>query len=163
MAGSMNLDVIVRAQIELGIPYVVPQLIGFLIFFIAAMAELSRLPFDMPVAESELVMGYLTEYTGFRFLFFFLAEFANMFTMSAIAVTLFLGGYHLPGLSESQLTAFGPIILVAKSFLLVFVMLWFRWTFPRFREDQLQSLAWKVLVPVALANIAVTAILKVVI
>src|SRR5690606_24775701 len=107
--------------------------------------------------------GYLTEYTGFRFLFFFLAEFANMFTMSAIAATLFLGGYHLPGLSESQLTVFGPLILVGKSFLLVFLMLWFRWTFPRFREDQLQSLAWKVLVPVALANIAVTAILKVVI
>ncbi|HLT95620.1 MAG TPA: NADH-quinone oxidoreductase subunit NuoH [Acidimicrobiia bacterium] len=163
LAGSMNLDAIVQAQIDLGIPYLVPQLIGFLIFFTAALAELSRLPFDMPIAESELVMGYLTEYTGFRFLFFFLAEFANMFTMSAIAATIFLGGYHLPGLSESQLQVFGPLILVGKAFLLVFVMLWFRWTFPRFREDQLQSLAWKVLVPLALANIAVTAILKVVI
>src|SRR5690606_23253565 len=129
LAGSMNLDAIVQAQIDLGIPYLVPQLIGFLIFFTAALAELSRLPFDMPIAESELVMGYLTEYTGFRFLFFFLAEFANMFTMSAIAATIFLGGYHLPGLSESQLQVFGPLILVGKAFLLVFVMLWFRWTF----------------------------------
>jgi NADH-quinone oxidoreductase subunit H len=163
LAGTMNLDGIVQAQIASGIPYVVPQFVGFVVFFIAALAELSRIPFDMPVAESELVMGYMTEYTGFRFLFFYLAEFVNMFTMSAIAATLFLGGYHFPGLSGDLATVLGPVVLIAKSFLLVFVMLWFRWTFPRFREDQLQSMAWKVLVPVALANIAVTAILKVVI
>lgn len=163
LAGTMNLNEIVQAQAGGGIPYVVPQFIAFVIFMVAALAELSRIPFDMPIAESELVMGFLTEYTGFRFLFFFLAEFANMFTMSAIAATIFLGGYHLPGLSEDQLTILGPLILVAKALVLVFFMLWFRWTFPRFREDQLQSIAWKVLVPVALANIAVTAILKVVI
>ena len=163
LAGTMNLDGIVQAQIASGIPYVVPQFVGFVVFFIAALAELSRIPFDMPVAESELVMGYMTEYTGFRFLFFYLAEFVNMFTMSAIAATLFLGGYHFPGLSGDLATVLGPVVLIAKSFLLVFLMLWFRWTFPRFREDQLQSMAWKVLVPVALANIAVTAILKVVI
>ncbi|MFO7291911.1 MAG: NADH-quinone oxidoreductase subunit NuoH [Actinomycetes bacterium] len=163
LAGTMNLDGIVQAQIASGIPYVVPQFVGFVVFFIAALAELSRIPFDMPVAESELVMGYMTEYTGFRFLFFYLAEFVNMFTMSAIAATLFLGGYHFPGLSGDLATVLGPVVLIAKSFLLVFMMLWFRWTFPRFREDQLQSMAWKVLVPVALANIAVTAILKVVI
>lgn len=163
MAGTLNLDAIVRAQISSGYPYLLPQIVGFVIFIIAALAELSRIPFDMPIAESELVMGYLTEYTGFRFLFFFLAEFANMFTMSAIASTLFLGGYWLPGLSEDQMVVLGPLILVAKSFLLVFAMIWFRWTFPRFREDQLQAIAWKVLVPLALANIAVTAILKVVI
>ncbi|MFP3915123.1 MAG: NADH-quinone oxidoreductase subunit NuoH [Actinomycetota bacterium] len=163
MAGTMNLNEIVLAQGESGIPYVVPQLVAFLIFMVAALAELSRIPFDMPIAESELVMGYLTEYTGFRFLFFFLAEFANMFTMSAIAATIFLGGYWAPGLSEDQLVLFGPVILAAKVLLLIFLMLWFRWTFPRFREDQLQAIAWKVLVPVALANIAVTAILKVVI
>ena len=161
-AGTMSLDGIVEAQISLGYPYLAPQFLGFIIFFIAAMAELTRLPFDMPIAESELVMGYLTEYSGFRFLFFFLAEFANMFTMSAIAATLFLGGYWLPGLSTDQLVVLGPIILVVKSLLLVFVMLWFRWTFPRFREDQLQRMAWKILFPLALANIAVTAILKVV-
>ncbi|MGH8928600.1 MAG: NADH-quinone oxidoreductase subunit NuoH [Acidimicrobiia bacterium] len=163
LAGTMSLDGIVQAQVAAGYPYVVLQFVGFAIFMVAALAELSRIPFDMPIAESELVMGYLTEYTGFRFLFFFLAEFANMFTMSAIAVTLFLGGYTLPGLSGDQLVVAGPIILVVKSLLLVFAMLWFRWTFPRFREDQLQSIAWKVLVPLALANIAVTAILKVVI
>ena len=104
---------------------------------IAALAELSRIPFDMPIAESELVMGYLTEYSGFRFLFFFLAEFASMFTLSAIAVTLFLGGYWLPGVPEFPLEFAGPVILMAKVFLLVFAMIWFRWTFPRFREDQL--------------------------
>lgn len=163
LAGTMSLDGIVQAQIAAGYPYVILQFVGFGIFMVAALAELSRTPFDMPIAESELVMGYLTEYSGFRFLFFFLAEFANMFTMSAIAVTLFLGGYHLPGLAGDQLIVLGPLVLVGKSLVLVFTMLWFRWTFPRFREDQLQRLAWKFLVPLALANIAVTAILKVVI
>jgi NADH-quinone oxidoreductase subunit H len=162
LAGTMSMSGIVEAQIEAGYPYIIFQFVGFGIFMIAALAELTRTPFDMPIAESELVMGYLTEYSGFRFLFFFLAEFANMFTMSAIAVTLFLGGYWLPGLSEDQLVYLGPIILIAKVFVLVFAMIWFRWTFPRFREDQLQSLAWKWLIPLALFNIMVTAVLKVV-
>jgi NADH-quinone oxidoreductase subunit H len=161
LAGTMSMSGIVEAQIEAGYPYVILQFIGFGIFLIAALAELTRTPFDMPIAESELVMGYLTEYSGFRFLFFFLAEFANMFTMSAIAVTLFLGGYWLPGLSEDQLVYLGPIILIAKVSVLVFAMIWFRWTFPRFREDQLQTLAWKWLIPLALVNIMVTAALKV--
>ncbi len=161
MAGTMSMSGIVEAQIEAGYPYVVLQIVGFVIFMIAALAELSRIPFDMPIAESELVMGYLTEYSGFRFLFFFLAEFANMFTMSAIAVTLFLGGWWLPGIPAEALEFAGPVILIAKTFLLVFAMIWFRWTFPRFREDQLQGLAWKWLVPLALANIAITATLKV--
>ncbi|CAN5844456.1 NADH-quinone oxidoreductase subunit H [soil metagenome] len=162
IAGTMSLDGIVQAQISAGYPFVVLQFVAFAIFMVAALAELSRIPFDMPIAESELVMGYLTEYSGFRFLFFFLAEFANMFTMSAIAVTLFLGGYWLPGLNETMLTVVGPLILMGKVFLLIFVMIWLRWTFPRFREDQLQSMAWKWLVPISLVNIAVTAILKVV-
>ncbi|HJQ78258.1 MAG TPA: NADH-quinone oxidoreductase subunit NuoH [Acidimicrobiia bacterium] len=162
LAGTMSMQGIVEAQIELGLPYIVFQLVGFVIFMIASLAELSRIPFDLPIAESELVMGYLTEYTGFRFLFFFLAEFANMFTLSAIAATLFLGGYWLPGVPEGALPVAGPVILIAKTFLLVFAMIWFRWTFPRFRQDQLQNLAWKWLVPVALLNIAVTATLKVV-
>jgi NADH-quinone oxidoreductase subunit H len=162
MAGTMSMQGIVQAQIDAGYPYVILQFIGFAIFFIAALAELTRIPFDMPIAESELVMGYVTEYSGFRFLFFFLAEFANMFTLSAIAVTLFLGGYWLPGIPESALDFVGPVIVLAKVFILVFAMIWFRWTFPRFREDQLQTLAWKWLIPLALANIAVTATLKVV-
>jgi NADH-quinone oxidoreductase subunit H len=162
MAGTMSMSGIVEAQIEVGWPFVLVQFVAFGIFMVAALAELARIPFDLPVAESELVMGYLTEYSGFRFLFFFLAEYATMFTMSAIAVTLFLGGYWLPFVPEETLEFAGPIILLAKVFLVVFVMIWFRWTFPRLREDQLQSLAWKWLVPLALLNIIVTATLKVV-
>lgn len=162
MAGTLSMSGIVQAQIESGYPYVVFQVVGFAIFFIAALAELSRIPFDMPIAESELVMGYVTEYSGFRFLFFFLAEYANMFALSAIATTLYLGGYWLPGISESTLEIAGPFILAGKAFILVFVMIWFRWTFPRFREDQLQSLAWKWLVPLALTNVLVTGAFKVI-
>ncbi len=169
MAGTMSLQGIVDAQTDwwgagrIGLPFVIPQIVGFVIFFTAALAEMSRTPFDMPIAESELVMGYLTEYSGFRFLFFFLAEFANMFSMSAIAATLFLGGYWVPGVSESVLVWAGPLILAVKAFILVFVIIWFRWTFPRFREDQLQSLAWKWLIPISILNIIVTGALKVVI
>lgn len=170
MAGTMSLNGIVEAQAGWfsetgwsgGLPFVIPQIIGFVIFMIAAVAELSRTPFDMPIAESELVMGYLTEYSGFRFLFFFLAEFANMFSMSAIAATLFLGGYWAPGLTEAQLEFAGPLIVSAKVGLLVFLLIWFRWTFPRFREDQLQTLAWKWLIPAALVNIVATGAFKVV-
>jgi NADH-quinone oxidoreductase subunit H len=171
LAGTMSLTGIVEAQAgwlsetgwAFGMPFAVVQAVGFGVFFIAALAELSRIPFDMPIAESELVMGYVTEYSGFRFLFFFLAEYANMFALSAIAATLFLGGYWAPGLTDAQLQVFGPIILIAKVSVLVFLMIWFRWTFPRFREDQLQSLAWKVLIPLALANIILTGIVKVVV
>jgi NADH-quinone oxidoreductase subunit H len=161
MAGTMSMSGIVEAQINAGYPFVLFQFVGFGIFIIASLAELSRIPFDLPIAESELVMGYLTEYSGFRFLFFFLAEFANMFTLSAIAVTLFLGGYWLPGIPTGVLEFAGPVILMAKVFLLVFAMIWFRWTFPRFRQDQLQSLAWKWLIPIALANLTLTGIFKV--
>ena len=162
MAGTMSLDGIVSAQIDWGIPFVLLQVVGFVIFFTASLAELTRIPFDMPVAESELVMGYVTEYSGFRFLFFFIAEYANMFSLSAIAATLFLGGYYLPGIPENLAAAAGPLILLGKVFVLVFVMIWFRWTFPRFREDQLQTLAWKFLIPAALLNIAATGVAKVV-
>ena len=170
MAGTMSLNGIVESQAgflsergwTLGLPFVIPQFVGFVVFLIAAVAELSRIPFDMPIAESELVMGYMTEYSGFRFLFFFLAEFANMFTMSAIAATLFLGGYWVPGIPASQLDLLGPLVLAVKVGILIFLMIWFRWTFPRFREDQLQSLAWKWLIPISLVNIVVTGIFKVV-
>lgn len=162
LAGTMSLDGIVRAQISAGYPFVIVQFLGFGIFMVAALAELLRIPFDMPIGESEIVMGYLTEYSGFRFLFFFIAEYANMFSMAAIAATLFLGGYWFPGIPEEPLTYLGPLVLFAKVFLLVFVMIWFRWTFPRFREDQLQSLAWKWLVPLSLLNIVLTGVFKVV-
>lgn len=159
-AGTLSMVGIVEAQIDTGVPYLIGgQILGFGIFFIASLAELNRTPFDMPIAESELVMGYLTEYSGFRFAAFFLGEYAGIFTMSAITATLFLGGYGFWGLDS---TIFGPFVLAGKVGLLVFLMIWIRWTFPRFREDQLQTLAWKVLIPLSLANIAVTAIFKVV-
>ncbi|MDP2623833.1 MAG: NADH-quinone oxidoreductase subunit NuoH [Actinomycetota bacterium] len=171
-AGTMSMNGIVVAQIEpvfhigevaIRLPFLLQgQVIGFAIFMIAALAELNRTPFDMPIAESELVMGYLTEYSGIRFTMFFLAEYAGMFSMSAIAATLFLGGYYLPGVPEGALDVLGPLILMAKVTLLVFIIIWLRWTFPRLREDQLQSLAWRWLIPLALANIAVTAVAKVV-
>lgn len=170
LAGTMSLNGIVEAQASwfsengwtLGLPFVLVQFVGFGVFMIAALAELSRTPFDMPFAESELVFGYVTEYSGFRFLFFFLAEFANMFSLAAIAATLFLGGYWLPGVPASLLNLLGPVVLFAKIGVLVFAMIWFRWTFPRFREDQLQGLAWKWLIPISLVNILATAALKVV-
>jgi len=167
-AGTMSMVGIVEAQsqpvfhlgsVGIPLPYVLQgQIVGFVIFMIAALAELVRIPFDMPVAESELVMGYLTEYTGIRFTMFLLAEYGGMVVISAIASVLFLGGYYFPGLNA---TWFGPFVLLGKALVLTFVMIWFRWTWPRFREDQLQSLAWRWLVPIALVNIAVTATLKV--
>ena len=160
-AGTMSMQGIVSAQVAQGWPFLLTQFIGFAIFMIATLAELTRLPFDMPIAESELVMGYVTEYSGFRFLFFFLAEFANMFSMSVIAATLFLGGYGFWGINPETLLS--PIILFAKVGVLVFLMIWLRWTLPRLREDQLQTLAWKWLIPISILNIIVTAVLKVVI
>lgn len=159
-AGTMSMQGIVSAQVGQGWPFVATQFIGFGIFMIAVLAELTRLPFDMPIAESELVMGYVTEYSGFRFLFFFLAEFANMFSMSAIAVTLFLGGYGFWGIPTDSLAS--PLVLFAKVGVLVFIMIWLRWTLPRLREDQLQTLAWKFLIPISIVNIIATAIFKVV-
>jgi NADH-quinone oxidoreductase subunit H len=127
-------------------------------------AELTQTPFDMPVAESELVAGYMVEYTGIRFLVYFIAEFATAVGFSAIASTLFLGGWGLPsdwGIGHGWMHVLGPIVAMAKTVLLVGVVFWVRFTFPRFREDQLQRLAWKFLIPISLANIVVTAVLKV--
>ncbi|MDH3425728.1 MAG: NADH-quinone oxidoreductase subunit NuoH [Acidimicrobiia bacterium] len=170
-AGTLSLAGIVEAQMEpvwtfgsfeVTLPFVLSgQIIGFLIFVTASLAELTRTPFDMPIAESELVMGYLTEYSGFRFASFFLAEYAGMISLSAIASTLFLGGYWAPGLSGDLLNWVGPFVLMGKVAVLVFIFIWLRWTFPRLREDQLQSLAWRWLIPLALANIMVTGIMKV--
>jgi len=158
-AGTMSMQGIVEAQVAQGWPYVLTQFLGFFIFLVAGLAELSRTPFDMPLAESELISGYLTEYSGFRFLFFYLAEYASMFALAAIAATLFLGGWGFWGVSASWT---GPIFFSGKILLIGFVIIWLRWTFPRFREDQLQTLAWKWLIPLALANILVTAVFKVV-
>jgi NADH-quinone oxidoreductase subunit H len=171
-AGTMSLNGIVEAQntpilsigsFDVALPYVLQgQILGFVIFMIAAVAELSRIPFDMPIAESELTMGYLTEYSGIRFTMFFLGEYASMIGLSAIAATLFLGGYGFPGISGTLANVLGPGILVGKIALLVFLIIWIRWTWPRLREDQLQSMAWTWLIPLALLNIALVGVFRVV-
>ena len=148
----------------------VRQGIGFLIFMIAVQAELTQAPFDMPIAESELVSGYMTEYSGFRFLIFFIAEFATAGVFSLIAAVLFLGGWAVPfswfgwttiDSVDNWMNIAGPLIMFTKMMVLTFIIMWVRFTFPRFREDQLQTFAWKVLIPLALVNTAATAILKV--
>jgi NADH-quinone oxidoreductase subunit H len=171
-AGTMSLNGIVEAQqatlftvggVEIALPYILSgQIIGFGIFMIAAVAELSRIPFDMPIAESELTMGYLTEYSGIRFTMFFLGEYASLVGLSAIATTLYLGGYAVPFLPESMENFAGPGIFLIKVSLLVFLIIWIRWTWPRLREDQLQSMAWRWLIPLALFNIALISVFKVV-
>ena len=124
-------------------------------------AELTQTPFDMPVAESELVAGYMVEYTGFRFLFFFIGEFGTAFAFAALAATLFLGGYAIPGVTGDWANILGPFVLFAKLMLVAFLMFWVRFTYPRLREDQLQAVAWKYLIPIGLANILLTGLFKV--
>ncbi|MEY2418104.1 MAG: NADH-quinone oxidoreductase subunit [Actinomycetota bacterium] len=168
-AGSLSLQDIVHSQADgsmfgfsgIGNPFIITQFIGFIIFLIAAQAELTQTPFDMPVAESELVAGYMTEYTGIRFLIFFISEFGTAFAFAALASTLFLGGWYIPGVHGTAADVLGPIALMAKIMVLGFLIFWIRFTYPRFREDQLQRIAWKVLIPISLANIVITSILKV--
>jgi NADH-quinone oxidoreductase subunit H len=169
-AGSMNMQQIVVAQNTyeifgvdwIGMPFVLTQFVGFIIFMIAVQAELTQAPFDMPIAESELVSGYMTEYSGFRFLFFFMAEFGTAFALSAIAATLYLGGWYQPFFKTGIMAdVMGPVVLGAKVMLIAFLIFWIRFTFPRFREDQLQTFAWKFLIPLSLVNIMVTAMFKV--
>jgi len=169
-AGTMSLQGIVMAQAEgeifgvgiIGNPFILTQAVGFLIFLAAAQAELTQTPFDMPVAESELVAGYMTEYTGFRFLFFFMGEFGTAFAFSAIGATLFLGGWHVPGVEGTLADILGPLVLGAKIMVVAFFIFWIRFSYPRLREDQLQAFAWKFLIPVSLVNILATGVLKVV-
>ncbi|CAB5025414.1 unannotated protein [freshwater metagenome] len=177
-AGSMNLQNIVVAQNAgsifgwdgLGNPYLLTQFVGFIIFMIAVQAELTQTPFDMPIAESELVSGYMTEYSGFRFLMFFIGEFATAGVFAFIASVLFLGGWGVPfswfgwaGINDvdNWMNIGGPLIMLTKMLGLVFIIMWVRFSYPRFREDQLQRFAWKVLIPVSLVNIMATSVLKV--
>jgi NADH-quinone oxidoreductase subunit H len=171
-AGTLNLQKIVAAQADgsifgfgaLGNPFIFTQFVGFIVFLAATQAELTQPPFDMPVAESELVTGYMTEYSGVRFLLFFIGEFATAGAFAALAATLFLGGWYLPGLSldASYMNVLGPIILLGKILVVSFLIFWVRFTYPRFREDQLQKFAWTVLIPISLLNILLTMVLKVV-
>jgi NADH-quinone oxidoreductase subunit H len=171
-AGTLDMQGIVSAQANgaifgidwIGNPYMFTQIIGLVIFLVAMQAELTQPPFDMPIAESEVVGGFMVEYTGVRFLMFFLSEFAAAIGFSAIASTLFLGGWALPaswGISNSAFHVVGPLVISTKVLILTGIVFWVRFTFPRFREDQLQRLAWKFMIPAALVNIAATAIFKV--
>jgi NADH-quinone oxidoreductase subunit H len=147
LAGTMSMGGIVSAQSNLW--FVVLQPVGFVIFLISATAEVNRVPFDLPEAEQELVAGYNVEYSGMKFAMFFLAEFASAFVISAVAVTLFLGGWQGPLLPS---WVWFPL----KTFAVVFILMWFRWTFPRFRVDQVMDLGWKVLLPLSFINILFT-------
>jgi NADH-quinone oxidoreductase subunit H len=155
MVGSLSLTAVVDAQGEIW--YIVPQIVGFLIFMVAGFAEAARVPFDLPEADAELVAGYQTEYGGMRFGSFMLAEYIEMFVISGIAVTFFLGGWQGPGPPVLD-----PVWFIVKTLVLVFFFFWIRATLPRLRYDQLMALGWKVLLPLATLNVLVTAILVVV-
>ncbi len=170
-AGTLDMQGIVVAQADgaifgwdaIGNPFILTQFLGFLIFLAAVQAELTQPPFDMPVAESEIVGGYQVEYTGFRFLLFFMGEFGTAFAFAGIASVLFLGGWWVPGFEPDDdiLNVLGPAVMFAKIMFVAFLIFWARFTYPRLREDQLQRFAWKVLIPLSLVNILVTAVLKV--
>lgn len=158
MANSLSLREIVDAQQGTWfgiIPkwYIIPQFFGFFVFMTAGIAETNRAPFDFPEAEQELVAGYHTEYSSMRFAMFFMAEYINMVTVSAVTVNLFLGGWHVPYLPESL----GWLWFLMKTAVLLFIYLWLRWTLPRVRYDQLMSLGWKVMLPVATLNLLAVA------
>ena len=146
---------------------IVYQPVGFLIFIICAFAECNRMPFDLPETETELVGGYHTEYSSMKLGFYLFAEYINMFVSSAVMSTLYFGGYNFPfmndlGLSQNAITIIGTIGLFIKIFFFIFFFMWIRWTLPRFRYDQLMNLGWKGLIPLAIVNLLVTAIVMIV-
>lgn len=174
LAGTLDLNGIIMAQIHSPFRwYIIPQIIGFIVFLIAAFAETNRVPFDLPEAETELVAGFHTEYSALKFALFFMAEYVNMFTVSVMIVTLFLGGWYVPGLDLFARTigieewlGVGTVLYALVShvgFLLkicafLFLYIWVRGTLPRFRFDQLMNFGWKFLLPVALGNVILTII-----
>lgn len=162
ITGTLSLGEISRQQ-DAGLANVVYQPLGFLIFIICAFAETNRAPFDLPESESELVGGYHTEYSSMKLGFFLFAEYINMFISSAVMATLYFGGYNFPfqhelGLEGNTLAILQTTVLFIKIAIFIFVFMWVRWTLPRFRYDQLMNLGWKVLLPLAIANIFITGI-----
>ena len=151
-AGSMSTSEIVEAQTDLWFGLIL--LPSFVIYLISMVGETNRAPFDLPEAEQELVAGYHTEYGGMRFGLFTMSEYINLITLSALSVTLFLGGWHFPVLED-----LGPFWFVLKLFFLIFIFIWMRTTLPRLRYDQLMALGWKVMLPLATLNILVTAVI----
>jgi NADH-quinone oxidoreductase subunit H len=165
MSGSLSMVSIVRAQESAGMWYLFVQPIAFGIFFIGGLAETNRAPFDMPEAEQELVGGFHTEYSGMRFALFFLAEYANVIVVSSVATTLFLGGWLRPFPNVAML-GFLDVVpawiwFLLKAFFFLYVFIWVRATLPRYRYDQLMRVGWKVLIPLAIANLVLTGIVKV--
>jgi NADH-quinone oxidoreductase subunit H len=158
MAETLSLTDIVAAQADT-IWYAVPQFVGLIVFLLAGTAETARAPFDLPEAEQELVAGYHTEYGGMRFGLYSMSEYINLITLSALCVTLFLGGWHGPGWDGPSWA--GPLWFIGKLVFLLFIFIWMRTTLPRLRYDQLMRFGWKVLLPVATINAVVTAILVV--
>ena len=163
MAGTLSMQGIVMAQRNLGVWFIVPSFLGAVIYFIASIAEVNRPPFDIPEAESELVAGYVSEYSGMMFAMFFLAEFCNMMLVSAVAATVFLGGWLIPFMpvpAEPTIfyTLVGGAVFFLKMYFLILVMMWVRWTFPRVRPDHLMNLGWKFLLPLSFVNLLVCAI-----
>ena len=171
IAGTLRLDQVVLGQATYFAGFggwipewnIIKQPVGFITFLVASFAEANRLPFDLPEAEPELVGGYHTEYSGMKFGLFFLAEYANMMTSSALITTLFLGGWHLPWAEHLPVSAFALSILQVLTFLakMVVVLLFYiviRWTLPRFRYDTLMNIGWKLMLPLAIANVLVTAL-----
>ena len=157
LAGSMSLVDIVEAQSNWWFAFKQP--LAFVIFLIAALAEVNRAPFDMPEAEQELVAGYHSEYSGMKFALFFMAEYIKMIAVSAIAATLFLGGYKLPFIELPAIL--GPAVMFVKIVILLFGMIWVRATLPRFRYDRLMAFGWKVMLPLSLLSVFVTAVIMV--
>src|SRR6266699_6364075 len=164
LAGSLSLVSIVESQKNGGIWYVFFQPLGFILFFICGVAETNRAPFDLPEAESELVAGFHTEYSGFRWSLFFMAEYAAMAVISAIATTLYLGGWYFPFVYKLEVSGWHNayvivsfLVFVVKLAFILYLYFWLRWTLPRFRYDQLMDIGWKWLIPAALINIVFTA------
>jgi NADH-quinone oxidoreductase subunit H len=168
--GSFELGEVVRYQQGTFLGWIpkwnaIPQIIGFVVFVVAAFAETNRLPFDLPEAESELVAGYHTEYSSMKFALFFMGEYMGMATLSCLGATLYLGGWHLPFLSYDGpwwlVAAQGMGVLIGKATLFLLFFVWVRWSFPRFRFDQLMRLGWKVLLPLAVVNLILVGALTV--
>jgi NADH-quinone oxidoreductase subunit H len=154
LSGSLNLRDIVYAQQDMGVWFIIPQFLGFIVYIISAIAELNRSPFDLPEAESELVAGYHVEYTGFRMAFFFLSEYVYAIAIAALATVLFFGGWLGPAFLP------GIIWFLFKWSFFIFFFFWLRATLPRARVDQLMTFGWKVLIPLALVNIVITTLVK---
>jgi len=159
IAGTMSLKGIVEAQDPIW--FIIYQPIGAIIFFLASVAEVNRAPFDMPEAEQELTAGYHAEYSGMKFALFFMAEYVKMIAISAIGATLFLGGFRGPFVD--QVPILGPFYLFFKIMVLLFLLIWLRATMPRLRYDRLMAFGWKILLPLALANVFLTAVVLVLI